>query len=273
MTSFIKQNLRDLKSRHYIRKATSHNYWVDFASGKLLEYEAKYDRDFCLVVNHSETSNDAYVIPVSVARQLFRDDNLNPNGRGWSATIERGVLTHQGQHVSISAYYNSFDRLISREHSTGADSEPTPISEPEPIVEVGSSELTLADLRKLISAFNEEYRTASPIRRFVLSERIGRPGLITDCLKPLRKYTCQICRQVGFKQRNDIPYVEAHHIVELHELVPGSLCSDNIVIVCATCHRKLHFANVHYEQINQEQIATIINGERFEFETNVISAS
>lgn len=39
MQSLITSNLAEIQSRHYVRLATSDNYWVDFAKGKLQKYK------------------------------------------------------------------------------------------------------------------------------------------------------------------------------------------------------------------------------------------
>src|SRR4051812_11135471 len=91
-------------------------------------------------------------------------------------------------------------------------------------------------------------------RRAVLSERIARPNAITTALKQLHKFTCQICHVEGFRQANGSPYAEAHHIIQLSEGVAGSLASDNIIVVCPTCHRKLHRALVTYSELDGRTI-------------------
>lgn len=265
MPSLIDDNRANLRDRHYIRQAGAANYWVDFARRRLGNYEEKFGQDFCLVVNRSNTVDDAYVIPVVVARSLFRDDNLDPDGNGWSATIVNGLLKHRGQQIAVSAYYNAFERLFENAGTITNDELPATV------VDNVNDALTRNDLLDAIRRFNDEYRQAQPASQFVVSERICRPGLIADYLKRLRQHTCQICGEVGFVQRNGLRYIEAHHIVELHELVEGSMCSDNIIVVCATCHRKLHFAEVRYEPVDATRIAVILEGQRQEIDLNIIS--
>ena len=61
-------------------------------------------------------------------------------------------------------------------------------------------------------------------------------------------------------------------MIELHNLVPDSYCSDNIIVVCANCHRKFHYANISYINFTNDLISIQINGETFMFERNIISA-
>ena len=265
MASFIMQNLSELQDRHYIRMARSHNYWVDFAANKLRSYEQRYGNNFCLVINRSDDSEDAYIIPAGIIRKIFREDNLDPDGQGWSARIEHGIMQHQHESISVSGYYNAVQQLISEYAINNED------ITFEAVIKGESSDITPARLASLIRIFNEHYSSASPIRRLEISDRISRPGLITDYLKRFHNYTCQLCREVGFIQRSGVRYVEAHHIIEIHELLPGSFCSDNIVIVCANCHRKLHLSNVNFERIRDKRITVVINGDRYEFERNILS--
>jgi 5-methylcytosine-specific restriction enzyme A len=111
-----------------------------------------------------------------------------------------------------------------------------------------------------------------PQKRVIVSEEVARPNAITDYLKSLQRYTCQICKSAGFAQRNGSLYSEAHHIIELHDLIPGSYCSDNIVIVCPTCHKKLHYANTAYSCINERAVRVTINKTRMDFERNIVAA-
>lgn len=128
----------------------------------------------------------------------------------------------------------------------------------------------LEDIRAKVHAFNQRYRDTSPFRRRAISEQVARPGGISDYIKQLRNFTCQICGSPGFRKRKGTLYAEAHHIIELHRLLPGSYCSDNIVIVCPTCHKKLHLASVSYG-FTGNQVTVLINGESFSFERNILS--
>jgi 5-methylcytosine-specific restriction endonuclease McrA len=124
-----------------------------------------------------------------------------------------------------------------------------------------------------IQYFNVAYKDATPKKKITVSNQVSRPNSITDYLKRIRNYTCQICNEVGFFQRNGSRYIEAHHIIELHKLIPGALCSDNIIIVCATCHRKLHYAAISYKIENTSDISICIGNNHFNVERNIISVS
>lgn len=67
-----------------------------------------------------------------------------------------------------------------------------------------------------------------------------------DAAKRLGGYRCQLCAAlgrdpIGFRSRaTGEPYVEAHHVVPVATLAPGTLGVDNIMTLCATHHRQLH---------------------------------
>jgi 5-methylcytosine-specific restriction endonuclease McrA len=264
MSSYIVDNLPELKDRHYIRTATSHNYWFDFAKNKLRIYQQQFGDSFCLIVNGSTNINNAYVMPFDEVKELFKETDLDPDGCGWSGTIINNVLRVRGRSISASAYYNAFDLLEEENVSKDVSFEPV-------ILQGILDSIDLPDIAEVIRSFNEQYRNVSPQKRIVVSERIARPGTLTDYVKAFRNFTCQICHQVVFEQGNGTRYIEAHHIIELHNLLPNSYCSDNIVIVCPTCHKKLHYANVEYTYKIDGKVIVNINSETFEFERNVIS--
>jgi len=265
MSSYLIDNLRSLKDQHYIRKATSYNYWFDFNINKLRRYQNKLGESFCLVINGSVEENNAYVMPFNEVKELFKDTDLDPDRSGWSGTIINNVMRVRGRSLSVSPYYNAFHLL----EEVGAP----PISsdyEPE-VIDGTIDNIELSNIKEFINRFNEQYRNAAPRKRVAISERIARPGAITDYLKRMRNFTCQLCNEIGFEKLNGTRYIEAHHIIELHKLLPSSYCSDNIVIACPTCHKKLHYANITYRSIDKHHVTITINGEDYDVERNLIS--
>jgi 5-methylcytosine-specific restriction endonuclease McrA len=72
-----------------------------------------------------------------------------------------------------------------------------------------------------------------------------RPSLITKYVKRTRGATCQLCGELGFVKRNGERYCEIHHLFHLSKAPPPKCLGPNfIVILCATCHRRLHYADV-----------------------------
>lgn len=98
---------------------------------------------------------------------------------------------------------------------------------------------------------------------------IDRPTSISRALKEQLGYACQICGVEGFEKKSGGRYVEAHHLQELHRLAPGSLVSENVLIVCANCHRKLHYADVEVRASSPRTLGITINGTAHRVRRNV----
>lgn len=268
MTGYILQNYDELKNRHYIRKAGSRDYWFDFTHNRLQSFRDKYGNDFCLVLYASEIDDDCYVMPFAEVQNVFADNLLDERNR-WSGYISKDIL-HVVRHpnskvVSVAPFFNNFESLW-REGSHSVSE----IDIDETLYNI-DGDLEISNLQQLIEEFNKRYREVKPQAKRIISERVSRPGAISNYIKRLRNYTCEICGEKGFEQKNGNLYIETHHIIELHELIPSSYCSDNIIVVCSTCHRKLHYANVQYHNVDEQQIIIEINGVVHQFSRNLIS--
>jgi hypothetical protein len=72
-----------------------------------------------------------------------------------------------------------------------------------------------------------------------------RPSPITRYVKRMRGATCQLCGELGFVKRNGKRYCEVHHLFHLSKNPPPNcLAPDYLVVLCATCHRRMHYADV-----------------------------
>ncbi len=269
MSSFIEDNLKKLKQNHYVRVASaSNNYWFDFTFNVVKTYQNKHANKFCLILQGSPDINDAYIFPFNEIKDFFSEDYLDKRGR-WTGSIRNNIMRisvpGKAKSVSVSRYYNALYLL-------DFESEPDQyvVKESE-IIKYDVDKFDSNHLRELIRTYNKQYEVVIPEKKIVVSEQVARPGLISDYVKQLQNYTCQICKQKGFVQSNHSYYVEAHHIVELHKLIPGSLCSDNIIIVCPTCHKKLHYAKVEYKIDSTSIVKVNINGAEYSFKRNVIA--
>jgi hypothetical protein len=85
------------------------------------------------------------------------------------------------------------------------------------------------------------YENAKPELRRFLAARYERPNRITKLVKDRVGEACQICGYEGFLMRNGNRYCEVHHLFHLAKRLPGSLGPNQLIVVCATCHRKLHY--------------------------------
>lgn len=262
MGSFITENRAILEAKHYVRDATNKNYWFDFSSRKLSRYVADRGDALCLVINGDKENDDAFVLHYEIFKEIFRPEIMTVDRKRWVGWITNNILhlTNSNKAVFVGDYYNRFNLLGFEESYIDTEIE---------IVELEGHRVNPTDFRFLIDRFNRRYRDVAPEKRRQVSEKIARPGLISEYLKRLVGYRCQLCGTEGFGQRNGSRYAEAHHIEELHLLIPGSLCSENMIVVCAICHRKLHFANIEYGLAGQDQISVKINGEAFVFSRNI----
>jgi 5-methylcytosine-specific restriction enzyme A len=98
------------------------------------------------------------------------------------------------------------------------------------------------DLDSLIDHLDAKY-SKNPKYRQIVVRQLQRPSALRNAII-LRKGTkCQICGIEGFKMKTGGKYCEVHHMLELNQNAPNSLQSWNLIVVCPTCHRKLHFAH------------------------------
>jgi len=268
MGSFILENRDNLSEFHYIRKARAVDFWFDISIGKLKNYITQYGDKFCVVLFGSEEIDHCYILPFDYIKDLFKNEFLYDETR-WMGSISKDLLRirNSGRTISVTGYYNAFELLTEEDNGELGRS----ISEAESLYHV-ENEIELIHLEDYVAKFNEMYQGATPRKRLTISNRIARPNAITDFLKKIRNYTCQICGELGFLQNNGKRYVETHHIIELHKLISGSYCSDNLVVVCANCHKKLHFARVDYLFVDNKQIMLRINGTQYQFSRNIISS-
>lgn len=268
MKSYIESIKDELRQKHYIRKVRKENYWYDFSSKKIEEYNKNEGEDFCLVLYSSSEIDDAYVIPFVYVKPVFTRELIDDRGR-WTGTINNDVLgVHcnpaEPKFLIVSSFYNAYDLLGNFDgKDEGIDD--------YLVVDSDREENELQILKEKIIVFNNCFRDVTPYKRLILSEQIARPGSIANYLKKLLNFRCQLCGILGFKKKNGSKYIESHHIYELHELIPGSYCSDNIIIVCPTCHKKIHYAKVLFEICEDNVFKININGNNYDVERNMLS--
>jgi 5-methylcytosine-specific restriction protein A len=72
-----------------------------------------------------------------------------------------------------------------------------------------------------------------------------RPSRITRYVKRKRGSRCQLCDEEGFVKRDGTRYCEVHHLFHMStNPPPDALGAEYLVVLCATCHRRMHYANV-----------------------------
>lgn len=100
------------------------------------------------------------------------------------------------------------------------------------------------DALEILRALNYRYSNLKPDERTrSVQNLIDRGSAITRALKAILGSRCQICGWEGFTKRNGDDFIEAHHIDQLAEKRVGSLCTENIILVCPNCHSEIHYGN------------------------------
>lgn len=106
-----------------------------------------------------------------------------------------------------------------------------------------------ADPLKILSALNKKLKNLPPKElNYRAQAYLDRGSSVTSALKKLLGAKCQICEWEGFvkkKSKNDKneSFIEAHHITQISDKQSGSLCTDNIILVCPNCHREIHYGS------------------------------
>ncbi len=120
-----------------------------------------------------------------------------------------------------------------------------------------------------LEKFNEvnQHRSAKQLRRIV--SIFERPSEPRQDLIDIVGHTCQVCGVAAFRKSGGGRYVEAHHIEQLADRTQGNLRTDNVLVVCPTCHKKLHFAAVEVVA-TKRNIKLTINGDEFDAPRNTI---
>jgi 5-methylcytosine-specific restriction endonuclease McrA len=94
----------------------------------------------------------------------------------------------------------------------------------------------------------------------VTTRRVAVPStnrLLAEALKQLYADRCQIC-DATFRTRQGGKYSEVHHVQPRTD--GGPHAPQNMLVLCATCHRKLHFATVEGASSALETGRLTING-------------
>lgn len=106
----------------------------------------------------------------------------------------------------------------------------------------------IKDLRLKLQDLQQPQRPKTPetlrqIHRIL--KMYERPNAISRYVKRTRGSTCQLCKDPGFLMRNGQRYCEVHHLFHLSKNPPAECLSpEYLVVLCATCHRRMHYANV-----------------------------
>jgi hypothetical protein len=121
------------------------------------------------------------------------------------------------------------------------------VTPPSPIKVPSSQTDFISALQSALASLPPPGSRTAPVLRRVqrMIESYERPSRITNAVKHQRGDTCQMCGQQGFVKRDGGRYCEVHHLFHLAKDPPAECLEPRfLVVVCATCHRRLHYAQV-----------------------------
>ena len=122
----------------------------------------------------------------------------------------------------------------------------------------------LQRLRRL----NQRYRSeAAPARRRMVTD-FDRPSQVRTDLISIVGTDCQVCTAAAFPTQAGSMYVEAHHLDELARRNPGNLCTENVLIVCPSCHAKLHHAKKLMKSLPADSVLLTLAGIQYQVALN-----
>jgi hypothetical protein len=123
--------------------------------------------------------------------------------------------------------------------------------------------------RELVSYPGPGMRTPAMLRRIRrIIESYERPSAVTNYLKRTRGDRCQLCGIQGFLKRDGNRYCEVHHLFHLADDPPAECLSPRfLIILCASCHRRMHYARVGTPVASANGWTVMIDGQLSTFVT------
>ncbi|ADI73261.1 HNH endonuclease [Methanohalobium evestigatum Z-7303] len=116
----------------------------------------------------------------------------------------------------------------------------------------GIKDLSIEELKQRVR--QSKKNSTKPDRREVNTETPKRDPYISELAKRMAKGVCQLCgNNAPFYDRGGNPYLETHHIIRVSK--DGDDTIDNVVALCANCHRKMHILNLDYDKDKLKKIA------------------
>jgi hypothetical protein len=120
--TYIARNKTRFKQRHYLLNPRTGTRFFDLHSKTLGEKRNQYGGDFCIIINCSDTSDSAYILPVAEFSDFFSDEYLmganksDKNRYRWRCNILSDELRLKTPDTDaktrvISNFYNAFELL------------------------------------------------------------------------------------------------------------------------------------------------------------------
>jgi 5-methylcytosine-specific restriction protein A len=99
---------------------------------------------------------------------------------------------------------------------------------------------SIPEIEKILADYEKSFSTVPPKKVPRMAGMLARNPVIADYVKKLAGHRCYFCKVGGFIKRDGTRYAEAHHKKELGQ--GGQDLPSNLICVCPTCHKKLHYA-------------------------------
>ncbi|GAH25955.1 unnamed protein product, partial [marine sediment metagenome] len=127
------------------------------------------------------------------------------------------------------------------------------------------------DALDVLRSLNSRYANIQPRERAKkIQNHIDRGSAVTKALKSLLGAKCQVCGWIGFKKKSGEDFIEAHHIVQLSEKKEGSLCTENVVLLCPNCHREIHYGKQFFVSDDAENIEIVLSSRKATIRKNTM---
>nr|WP_272210237.1 HNH endonuclease signature motif containing protein [Marinicella sp. W31]MDC2876102.1 HNH endonuclease signature motif containing protein [Marinicella sp. W31] len=165
-----------------------------------------------------------------VLSSLF-GEALGPSDEGYDA-IDQGFLDYCNQKGILPSQHG----LKRRYWVLGPASAETPTADPKELTERVERALRRIHTRKppVPKGHHKVPKSSTTLERYVRD-----PEVIAWVLREAAG-NCENCGSAApFKRLNGEPFLEVHHVRSLGEGGPDT--TDNAVVCCPNCHRKLHF--------------------------------
>jgi hypothetical protein len=117
---------------------------------------------------------------------------------------------------------------------------------------------TAGAAERLADALREHLNDELPEIVEAIIRRVKRDQRLVEKLKDLYDGRCQRC-EFTFIKRSGSPYSEVAHLRRIADRLPGIDSPDNLVVLCANCHRMLDYGslNIYWDDLNQTAMASL----------------
>lgn len=268
-------NCRNIADRDYLWSNMRRNV-ADAIHEKAVKKPAAY-----VLACSSPTAStlNVWAIPEPVLHKSL--SNLPAKNGGQEYTLEifpnKQRISHDAASPDLTPYFRIFPLspqellVLRRSRDVDASVKRSQATVPE-ILPTDTPKIAQLRLRLKELQFGRKPQTPAVLRKIRRILKVyERPSPITRYVKRTRGATCQLCGELGFVKRNGKRYCEVHHLFHLSENPPPNcLAPEYLVVLCATCHRRMHYADVG-EPIREENGGRVrVDGTEHRFVIEVI---